>query len=267
MRATAPHSHGASRRLPASRSCSIDARISAGRVSSEGAAASRRNRPAALTPRARARRPGLAHRLLEHPAQVGSARTTPSGERDSAVVPLTADQEHELLPVDERDVVGHLGVDAGFLAGSEECLGRGPLRRQHRPEAQPRHRAGVLDHAGRADARADVGGAAHDRARGPRPFPAARSTRRRSGTESRPRSARCGRICSAAPSVSQSLTANITTSAGRPRADPGTPAPSTARRRARSSTLKPLRAHRLEMPAARDEADFVARPAARRAPK
>ena len=59
MRTTAPDSHGASSRLPATRSFSIDERISAGRPSRNASLLRRRSRRRARTPRARPTRPRL----------------------------------------------------------------------------------------------------------------------------------------------------------------------------------------------------------------
>ena len=161
MCATAPHSQGASSLPPASRSCAIEARISAGRVCANAEAAVDvviRDRHAARPGEA----PGFAHRLLEQPAQLGIRAHHAQGRTRHGGRAAHADKKDELLPDHAHDIVGQLGIDARPLAGGEKGLGRGALRGSQCAELQPRHRADVLDHAGRRDARGDVGGASHD---------------------------------------------------------------------------------------------------------
>ena len=101
--------------------------------------------------------PGLAHRLLEEPAQVrvgahhaerrardrsGARQRRPGTRTSPSRARSMSSASSALMPA-----AWHAARNASAL----------PLRRQHRPELQARHRAGVLDHARRADARGDVG--------------------------------------------------------------------------------------------------------------
>ena len=108
---------------------------------------------------------------------------------------------------------------------------------------------------GPIDRRGDVADAAHDLRRRRRRRAGTRPSGRRSGTRRRPcRGPTIGRICASAASVSHSLTQSITRST----------TPICARDRPWRSTLRhvqrlgpfdaqALRAHRLQVPAARDE--------------
>ena len=145
----------------------------------------------------------------------GSARSTPTGWRDTDVHPASEARNTNFIPQRPPDVGHALGVDARGAAGREKRPRRGLLRRQHGAEAQPRHRPGVRDHSRLGDGRRDVGDAARSRAPARAPRRRDRCCRHRSGTGSpRRRRRRAGATASAAASVSQSLTANSTTSAG-----------------------------------------------------
>jgi hypothetical protein len=84
MRATAPHSHGASSLPPASRSCAMEAFISSGSASAAFIRVSMKS-SASLMPRARPTVQVSRIACSISRRRSGSARTMPSGARETAV--------------------------------------------------------------------------------------------------------------------------------------------------------------------------------------
>ena len=212
--ATRPHSHGASSRWPATRSFSIDARISAGSASSARSCRATKS-SGSSTPFAARRRSSRASTLRTSPQlRIGADRRRAAGGRGTSAP--TARSGTRTSPIAR----GGCPARARRRRPRQRTRRRTPARvaasrRVERADAQPRHRADVRDDARRADRRRDVGDAAEHVVRADGARQDVDGCRCRSGTESRRRPARrAARSASRRCSTSHSLTQNITTSTG-----------------------------------------------------
>ena len=163
MRATAPHSHGASSRPPASRSCSSEARMSACRPSAN---ARRLVDEVVRRARRRAARPGCqVSRIACSNSQrrSGSARTTPSGARATAVALDSPTRKTNFSQFARTMSSGDLGVDAGAPGRRQERLRAARCAGISGPNCMRAIWPVCSITPGRLDARGDVGRAAHHR--------------------------------------------------------------------------------------------------------